>query len=109
MAQVLELRDGGLVTPRNVFDVLEAVEEYAGIEIRQYLEDYMLEDHEEETEDERFDALRDHYQQVLVNVNEECFALERMLARGRKKDIQTQLEKIRKMVNREIKEARFGG
>ena len=41
MAQVLELLDGNLITPRGLCDVLDVVEEYTGTEIRQYIEDYL--------------------------------------------------------------------
>ena len=40
MADVLELKDGSLITPVNVFDVLDVVEEHMGTDIRQYLEAY---------------------------------------------------------------------
>ena len=39
MPHVLRLKDGKLIIPFDLDDVLEAVEEYAGDEVRQYLEE----------------------------------------------------------------------
>ena len=39
MPHVLRMKDGKLITPFDLDDVLEAVEEYAGDEVRQYLEE----------------------------------------------------------------------
>lgn len=104
MALVLELLDGNLITPRSLSDVLDVVEEYTGTEIRQYLEEYLIEGPIEETDDERFDSLKDHYRQVLSNIKDECKEMERLLTLGKRKDLWPQLEKITNMVNREIKE-----
>ena len=109
MAQVLELLDGNLITPRGLCDVLDVVEEYTGTEIRQYIEDYLMEDPVEETEDERFDALRDHYRQILFNVKDECNELERLLIHGKRKEWWPQFERIVNMVNREINDDKDGG
>ena len=38
MPHVLEIKGGELLTPFNVFDVRDAVEDYMGTDIRQYLE-----------------------------------------------------------------------
>ena len=38
MPHVLRLKDGKLITPFDLDDVLETVEEYDGDEVRQYLE-----------------------------------------------------------------------
>ena len=109
MAQVLELLDGNLITPRGLCDVLDVVEEYTGTEIRQYIENYLMEDPVEETEDERFDALRDHYRQILFNVKDECNELERLLIHGKRQEWWPQFEKIVNMVNREINDDKDGG
>ena len=39
MPHVLEIKGGELLTPFNVFDVMDAVEEYMGPDIRQDLEE----------------------------------------------------------------------
>ena len=39
MPHVLRMKDGKLITPFDLDDVLEAVEEYAGDGVRQYLEE----------------------------------------------------------------------
>lgn len=39
MPHVLRMKDGKFITPFDLDDVLEAVEEYAGDEVRQYLEE----------------------------------------------------------------------
>ena len=41
MPHVLEIKGGELLTPFNVFDVMDAVEDYMGTDIRQYLEEYL--------------------------------------------------------------------
>ena len=41
MPHVLEIKGGELLTPFNVFDVMDAVEDNKGTDIRQYLEEYL--------------------------------------------------------------------
>lgn len=38
MAEILGMKDGSFIVPADVFDVLDAVEEYMGVDVRQYLE-----------------------------------------------------------------------
>ena len=79
---VIELKDGSLITPMGVFDVLDVVEEYLGTDLRQYLEDWFENDREELTEDERFDELREHYVSVLETAEYELGHRYRSLIRG---------------------------
>ena len=66
MAQVIELRDGGLVTPLTVFDALDVVEEYLGTDMRQYLEEYFPEEYSPPDHEE----VREHYALVLQTIDD---------------------------------------
>ena len=85
MPHVLRMKDGKFITPFDLDDVLEAVEEYAGDEVRQYLEenlsdtadlekelDGMYREHEEELERQG-----DHQRALLNEIREEAESLGR--------------------------------
>lgn len=50
MPHVMKMKDGKLLTPFDVKDVLEAIEVYAGEDTRKYIEEY-LEDNIQEAGD----------------------------------------------------------
>lgn len=95
---VIELKDGSLITPMSVFDVLDVVEEYLGTDLRQYLEDWFENDREELTEDERFDELKEHYVSVLETAEYELG----QLPRQKKKEQAQTLERVQELIRRAI-------
>ncbi|MDB2135964.1 hypothetical protein [Enterocloster clostridioformis] len=98
MPHVLEIKGGELLTPLNVLDVMEAVEDYMGTDIRQYLEEYLL-----EAESEAGEEIYDHYKQVLMNIKDETEAAVRLMEKPRmdRKAIRVTLDIILKMIERE--------
>lgn len=98
MPHVLEIKGGELLTPLNVLDVMEAVEDYMGMDIRQYLEEYLL-----EAESEAGEEIYDHYKQVLMNIKDETEAAVRLMEKPRmdRKAIRVTLDIILKMIERE--------
>lgn len=98
MPHVLEIKGGERLTPLNVLDVMEAVEDYMGTDIRQYLEEYLL-----EAESEAGEEIYDHYKQVLMNIKDETEAAVRLMEKPRmdRKAIRVTLDIILKMIERE--------
>lgn len=102
MPHVLEIKRGELLTPFNVFDVMDAVEDYMGTDIRQYLEEY-LEGVESDAEEITDDEIADHYKQVLLNIRDETEEVLRLIEKPRmdRKAIRETLNLIVKMIGRE--------
>ena len=102
MPHVLEIKGGELLTPLNVLDVMEAVEDYMGPDIRQYLEEYLLEA-ESEAGEIAGEEIYDHYKQVLMNIKDETEAAVRLMEKPRmdRKAIRVTLDIILKMIERE--------
>lgn len=112
MPHVMKMKDGRLLTPFDLKDVLEAVEEYAGEEPRKYIEEY-LEDNIQEVGDfeaqateyeTRMERTGDHNRQVLCNIREEVEALDQLLQEPRlnRKRMQGAVKILWQMVNREL-------
>lgn len=104
MAEVLELKDGGLVTPVNVFDVLDIVEEYLGTDVRQYLEFYFQDGVQLNlTESDSLEEMKDHYTQVLLNIDDLAEELEKKIIgkRFRREAVRNCTDQIRNIVRRE--------
>lgn len=112
MPHVLKLKDGKLITPFDVGDVLETVEEYAGQEVRQYIEEY-LEDNIQEAAD--FEAQLSDYElqmerqgeyqhALLCDIREELEALEILFQDKRLNRIKMHqsVNALWRMVNREL-------
>ena len=112
MPHVLRMKDGKLITSFDLDDVLEAVEEYAGDEVRQYLEenlsdtadlekelDGMYREHEEELE-----RLGDRQRALLNEIREEAESLGVLLDAPRldRKKLKQAAENIRRMCYREL-------
>lgn len=112
MPHVMKMKDGRLLTPFDLKDVLEAVEEYAGEEPRRYIEEY-LEDNIQEVGDFEAQATEyetqmerkgDHQRQVLCNIREEVEALDQLLHEPRlnRKRMLGAVKILWQMVNREL-------
>lgn len=102
---VLELSDGRVITPLNVFDVLETVEEYVGVDVRQYLEDYFSDEDPwaDLSENEKFIRLREHYEDLLESISTEAMASRILLQKSpvRKEQISENLQNIITMIEEE--------
>lgn len=98
MPHVLELKDGECFTPLGIYDVMDVIDEKLGADVRQYLEDYIEGDEEEEplTMDEYFIEVLDNLdykvRQIEIAVNGK---------RTDKKAIQACVEAMRQMIERE--------
>ena len=87
MPHVLKMKDGKLLTPFGIRDLLEAVEDYAGEELRREIEEYIdtnvqdIDDYEKEYDRMERDSerLADHQRSVLCNIRDEVDALDILL------------------------------
>ena len=77
MPHLIQLKDGSLLTPFDIRDLLDAVEQCAGSDLREALESYISEnvsdiaEYESEYErmDRELDMAHDHQRQVLCSVS----------------------------------------
>ena len=112
MPHALRLKDGKLITPFDLEDVLEIVEGYAGDEVRQYLAenlsdtdalekelDGLYREHEEDLE-----RLGDHQRAVLNAVREEAESLGNLLDAQRldRRKLKKVTDNIWRMCDREL-------
>ena len=112
MPHALRLKDGKLITPFDLEDVLEIVEGYAGDEVRQYLAenlsdtdalekelDRLYREHEEDLE-----RLGDHQRAVLNAVREEAESLGNLLDAQRldRRKLKKAIDNIWRMCDREL-------
>ena len=97
MAQTLELPDGSYITPLSVFDALDVVEEYAGTDVRQYVESYFVDGEEAVDMDERLVEVLEGIETIVAD-------LERANTQkqSRRKDIQYHLDRLRATIRRGI-------
>lgn len=112
MPHVIVLKDGSLLTPFDIRDLLDAVGQCAGSDLREALEAYISEnvsdisEYESEYEcmERELDMTRDHQRQVLCNIMEEVDALDSLLHDNRlnRKQMQGAVKIIRQMINREL-------
>lgn len=102
MAQTLELKDGDLITPRSLFDVMEVVEEYMGCDVRQYLEGFL--DGTEQPEMLEETEEKEHYRDVLVNLLDKVDDVDMEMQRTRidRAAIMMHLNAMRRMIRREL-------
>ncbi|MBQ1493274.1 MAG: hypothetical protein IIZ39_15080 [Blautia sp.] len=109
MAEVLEMKDGNCITPLGLFDLMDYVEEYMGVEVRQYIEEAIWNEDEREdwTEEEKCALLKEHYIEVLHNIDDVIVDLEKKLEGKRleRDDIRHHTSKIKKITGNEFKEA----
>jgi len=92
----LELKDGGIIAPRDVFEVLDTVEEYTGTDVRQYLEDYLGCDTPE------VQSMEEHTVELLEAIDYIAFSIGCKLdgKKLNKEELQFEVENIRKLIRR---------
>lgn len=91
MPCVMKMKDGKILTVFDMRDAMDTVEDYAGYEIRKYIEEYVTEANEEREysvaecermeKDAEIDA--DHQRRILCDVREELDAISGMLSEPR--------------------------
>ena len=105
MPHVLKMKDGKLLTPFGIRDLLDAVEDYAGEELRREIEEY-IDDYEKEYDRMERDGerLADHQRSVLCNIRDEVDALDALLqdTRLNRRRMQGAVRIIQQMINREL-------
>jgi len=112
MPHVLTTKDGKNHTVIDEADILSLVEDYAGYDIRVWLEEWLTEQRAEtqdalaaakETEEE-IDSLRDHHREVLSDMYEEASWLMKLTGeyRPKRSDIRECTEKIWNVLAQEI-------
>lgn len=112
MPHTMEIKGGELLIPFSIRDVLEAVEDYMGVEVRQYLEEYLsdnitdtdeLEREIEECE-KRSEDHEEHYREILTNIKMELDALDTLLLlpRMNRARMQGAVKIIQQMVRRAL-------
>lgn len=91
LPRTIELKDGELLTPLHPEDVLEAVEEYAGKEVRDFIDGYIEEQLEEYADcqedlkrmEREMDQITDHQRSALNDIREELEILQILLDASR--------------------------
>ena len=99
MPNVLEIKGGDLLTPMGLYDVMDAVEDYMGTDIRQYLEEYIegVDMPEEEV------SMDEHITDVMDNFEFKIREIE-IAVGGKRTDRQgilVAVEAMKKMIERE--------
>ena len=109
---VLKMKDGKLLTPFGIRDLLDAVQDYAGEELRREIESYIdtnvedIGDYEKEYDrmEQDNERLADHQRSVLCNIRDEMEALDTLLqdTRLNRRRMQGAVRIIQQMINREL-------
>ena len=112
MPHLIQLKDGSLLTPFDIRDLLDAVEQCAGGELRQEIESYInlnvedIDDYEKEYDrmEQENERLADHQRSVLCDIRDEVDALDTLLqdTRLNHRRMQGAVRIIRQMINREL-------
>ena len=112
MPHAIEMKDGKLLTPFGIRDLLEAVSDYAGEELAREIEEYIdtnvadIDDYEKEFDrlEQENERLADHYRGVLNDIREEVDALDTLLhdTRLNRTRMQGAVKIIRLMIHREL-------
>ena len=112
MPRVLKMKDGKLLTPFGIRDLLDAVQDYAGEELRREIESYIdtnvedIGDYEKEYDrmEQDNERLTDHQRSVLCNIRDEMEALDTLLqdTRLNRRRMQGAVRIIQQMINREL-------
>lgn len=112
MPHAIEMKDGKLLTPFGIRDLLEAVSDYAGEELAREIEEYIdtnvadIDDYEKEFDrlEQENERLADHYRGVLNDIREEVDALDTLLhdTRLNRTRIQGAVKIILQMIHREL-------
>ena len=112
MPHAIEMKDGKLLTPFGIRDLLEAVSDYADEELAREIEEYIdtnvadIDDYEKEFDrlEQENERLADHYRGVLNDIREEVDALDTLLhdTRLNRTRMQGAVKIIRQMIHREL-------
>ena len=110
MPHAIEMKDGKLLTPFGIRDLLEAVSDYAGEELAREIEEYIdtnvadIDDYEKEFDRLEQERLADHYRGVLNDIREEVDALDTLLhdTRLNRTRMQGAVKIILQMIHREL-------
>lgn len=112
MPHAIELKDGKILTLFGIRDLLDAVQDYAGEELRREIESYIdtnvadIDDYEKEYDrmEQDNERLADHQRSVLCNIREEVDALDTLLhdTRLNRARMQGAVRIIQQMINREL-------
>lgn len=112
MPHVLKMKDGKLLTPFGIRELLDVVQDYAGEELSREIEEYIetnvqdIDDYEKEYDrmEQENERLADHQRSVLCDIRDEVDALDTLLqdARLNRRRIQGAVRIIRQMINREL-------
>lgn len=112
MPHAIEMKDGKILTPFGIKDMLDAVQDYAGEELRREIESYIdtnvedIDDYEKEFDrlEQENERLADHYRSVLNDIQEEVHALDILLhdTRLNRARMQGAVKIVRQMINREL-------
>ena len=106
------MKDGKLLTPFGIRDLLDAVQDYAGEELRLEIESYIdtnvedIDDYEKEYDrmKQENERLADHQRSVLCDIRDEVDALDTLLqdTRLNRRRMQGAVRIIQQMINREL-------
>ena len=112
MPHILKMKDGKLLTPFGIRDLLDSVQDYAGEELRREIESYIdtnvedIDDYEKEYDrmEQDNERLADHQRSVLCNIRDEVDALDTLLqdTRLNRRRMQGTVRIIQQMINREL-------
>ena len=112
MPHAIEMKDGKILTPFGIRDLLEAVSDYAGEELAREIGSYLetnigdIGDYEKEFDrlEQENERLTDHYRGVLNDIREEVDALDTLLydTRLNRARMQGAVKIIRQMIHREL-------
>lgn len=112
MPHVIEMKDGKLLTPFGIRDLLDAVQDYASEELRREIESYIdtnvedIGDYEKEYDrmEQDNERLADHQRSILCNIRDEVDALDTLLQDTRLncRRMQGAVRIIQQMINREL-------
>lgn len=112
MPHAIEMKDGKLLTPFGIRDLLEAVSDYTGEELAREIEEYIdtnvadIDDYKKEFDrlEQENERLADHYRGVLNDIREEVDALDTLLhdTRLNRTRMQGAVKIIRQMIHREL-------
>ena len=112
MPHAIEMKDGKILTPFGIKGMLDAVQDYAGEELRREIESYIdtnvedIDDYEKEYDrmEQDNERLADHQRSVLCNIRDEVDALDALLhdTRLNRARMQGAVRIIQQMINREL-------
>ena len=112
MPHAIEMKDGKILTPFDIKDMLDAVQDYAGEELRREIESYIdtnvedIDDYEKEYDrmEQDNERLADHQRSVLCNIRDEVDALDTLLhdTRLNRARMLGAVRIIQQMINREL-------